>query len=312
MQQVHAFERRMFEILCSKIPHEINYWQRWADGCSGQFRSQFCNASCIRAKDDFGLQTVSWQYFEAHEGKNLSDTLGSIAKCEVKRQMAQYSHGVQTAADVVTLLHKGVSESTKKFNFLHIEEFPSLARIPSKERDSYPVEKIMSMHSIRTIPNGSGLLAQHLTCLKCTTSKFCETCEERTTSDENNNDNDEYDYDEMCTANDSGSDSQSEYDSEDVYEAEFKAGDVVWGKYGKTWYPAKVCAVTELPVSLLKKLKGSYDLIPLKWYVENTFSLIRSRFVDVLAQNRVDEARASKSAETLQKYNEAVSDLRND
>ena len=78
------------------------------------------------------------------------------------------------------------------------------------------------------------------------------------------NDNDEYDYDEMCTANDSGSDSQSEYDSEDVYEAEFKAGDVVWGKYGKTWYPAKVCAVTELRVSLLKKLKGSYDLIPLK------------------------------------------------
>ena len=123
MQQVHAFERRMFEILCSKIPHEINYWQRWADGCSGQFRSQFCNASCIRAKDDFGLQTVSWQYFEAHEGKNLSDTLGSIAKCEVKRQMAQYSHGVQTAADVVTLLHKGVSESTKSLTFSTLKNF---------------------------------------------------------------------------------------------------------------------------------------------------------------------------------------------
>ena len=49
MQQVAAFESRMFEIISDKIPHPILHWQR----CGEQFQSQFCNTECMRANKKF-------------------------------------------------------------------------------------------------------------------------------------------------------------------------------------------------------------------------------------------------------------------
>ena len=107
--------------------------------------------------------------------------------------------------------------------------------------------------------------------------------------------------------------SDIESDIDETYgEAEFRCGDVVWAKYGKTWYPAKICGSTEIPQALKNKLYQSTALVPVLWYVENKHSLVQIQNIDHLSQNRVDEARGSVSEDILVKYNEALSDLRND
>ena len=78
------------------------------------------------------------------------------------------------------------------------------------------------------------------------------------------------------------------------------------GKHGTH----QICGSTEIPQALKNKLYQSTALVPVLWYVENKRSLVQIRNVDHLSRNRVDEARASVSEEV--KYNEALSDLRND
>ena len=223
------------------------------------------------------METVSWEYFEAHEGKNLSDTLGSIVKCEMKRQMDHYPHGVRCAAEVVSLLHQGVSESTKKFKFICIEEFPFIDRIPSVNRDVFEIDAIISMHSIRTVDENA-LLAQNLTCTKCTPSAMCNKCNDMDiyVMENGTDDNSDTDSDEDADDSETDASDQESCESHDEYEEEFKDGDIVWGKYERTWYPARVCAVADLPNVLASRLKDSVDLIPLKWYGENNFSLVRT------------------------------------
>ena len=116
-----------------------------------------------------------------------------------------------------------------------------------------------------------------------------------------------YDQD-IALSDDSDDDSDEAYGNED----EFRPGDVVWAKYQKVWYPAKVALSTDLPSSLKRKLQSSSVFIPVIWYGENKFSLVQIRSIDHLSQIRIDEARASVSDDILIKYNMAVSDLRND
>ena len=101
-------------------------------------------------------------------------------------------------------------------------------------------------------------------------------------------------------------------DDETYGDNEFRPGDVVWAKYTRIWYPAKVCRSSDIPQSLKNKLKQSKTLFPIMWYVENKHSLVQIRNIDQLAQNRVDECRASVSEDILMMYNEALPDLRND
>ena len=315
MQQVKAFEKRMFEIARGVIPHPINHWQRWSDGCSSQFRSEFCNAFCAQSCNEFNLKSTSWEYFESNEGKNISDTLGSLVKCEAQRQMDRYGHGVRTAKDVIKLLEKGLSTSTEKFQFIHVEEFPEIVRIPANQRQSYRIPNILQIHSIRVIEDG--LLAQHLTCVTCTASKLCATCADipasvMTTEEElHSNQNKMY-----CRDDSDADQSCADSDDEEIYTGSFKAGDIVWAKYQGTWYPAQVAKSDDLPSTLATKLRRcNIDAVPLKWYGENRFSLVRPKSIDMLAQNRVDEQRAAVSVagcDILARYHEALSDLRND
>ncbi len=46
-----------------------------------QFRSRHCNGDLKTIGKTLGIDAiVTWCYFEAHEGKNISDTVGSIVK----------------------------------------------------------------------------------------------------------------------------------------------------------------------------------------------------------------------------------------
>ena len=159
-------------------------------------------------------------------------------------------------------------------------------------------------------------VAQHLTCVGCTPSKLCATCadipasvmttEEELLSQQKIHCRDDSDADQSC----------ADSDDEEIYTGSFKAGDIVWAKYQGTWYPAQVAKSDELPSILATKLRRcNMDAVPLKWYGENRFSLVRPKCIDMLAQNRVDEQRAAVSVagcDMLARYNEALSDLRND
>lgn len=308
-QQVSRFEERMFQILRDKVPHQIHHWQRWSDGCGHQFRSRFCNAEIQKIQKRLQLQSVKWEYFEAHEGKNLSDALGSMIKTKCLRKMLDHPDGVRSAGDVVDLI-SDLPESTEKFSFIAVEEFKEFDRIPPKDRDDIPIQSILKVHSIKTVP--CGLLAQLQTCTSCSPSILCDKCLELpptviTEEAEDSEDDGERVCDDDIAITDNDSDSE-----DDTENTETNFGYAVWAKYYRTWYPSKVVSANELPASLKKKLANSEGLVPVQWYGDSSYSLIQQRNVDTLAQNRIDEARAAVSVDMLVKYNNALSDVHND
>ena len=67
-----------------------------------------------------------------------------------------------------------------------------------------------------------------------------------------------------------------------------------------------------IPVVLQKKLKSIEGYIPVEWYGEGKYGLVKKGNTDTLSQNRKDESRAAVSEDMLIKYNLALSDLHND
>lgn len=65
----------MFEIIREKLERPITSW-KFSDGCDGQFRPRYCVIDLMKACKRFSLGHASFDYFEANEGKNISDTLG--------------------------------------------------------------------------------------------------------------------------------------------------------------------------------------------------------------------------------------------
>ena len=57
-------------------------WIRWSDQCAAQFRSRFVVENLLKTRERVSskLTSVAFSYFESHEGKNLSDTIGGILK----------------------------------------------------------------------------------------------------------------------------------------------------------------------------------------------------------------------------------------
>ena len=80
-QQIQQFEHRMFEIVREKLHCPLNHWIRYSDVCWAQFKSGYVVADMLRATENYQVKSVSFKYFESHEGKSCSDSIGSIAKC---------------------------------------------------------------------------------------------------------------------------------------------------------------------------------------------------------------------------------------
>ena len=74
-----------FEIIREKLGRPIVSWKRFSDGCDGRFRSRYTVTDFMKACARFDLKQASFDYFEANEGKNVSDTIGSIVKCAYVR-----------------------------------------------------------------------------------------------------------------------------------------------------------------------------------------------------------------------------------
>ena len=140
-QQVHQFEKRMFQIIRRKCPGAVQNWVRFSDGCASQFRSRKVNADLLKSQKDFDLNQVSFQYFEANEGKNISDSIGSIVKCAFQRGIMKRNEGITTAAEIVKIIRDEVKESTEKFTFFIIEKFEAFSR--NDAEGGYPLAGIL-------------------------------------------------------------------------------------------------------------------------------------------------------------------------
>lgn len=119
-QHVEDFERRAFEIFKEKIHNQVRCWKRFSDGCGVQFWSRYVVANLFEMHASLKLDSISYDRFEANEGKSVSDTLGSITKCAFNRGNLKLDEGIST-------LKSESKPTTKKFNFFHIEEFGSTA-----------------------------------------------------------------------------------------------------------------------------------------------------------------------------------------
>ena len=166
----------MFEIIREKLGRPIHYWARMSDGCSGQFKSRHCVADLMQASSTYDLKQVKFHYFASHEGKNTSDTIGSIVKSALKRGMLKQPEAeIRTDVKVEEIMHTEVKEQTKKFDFFVIEKFDKFGRIPEDERDALQITGIQRVHSL--VARDGTLYIEELSCQKCTVNSVCSDCE---------------------------------------------------------------------------------------------------------------------------------------
>ena len=77
--------------------------------------------------------------------------------------------GNLNVTDVVNVIRGEMKESTKKFVFFHMEEFPTIPRISGC--DDCPIKK---MHTLQL--NGNHAIVQPWICLECTVGMVCDDC----------------------------------------------------------------------------------------------------------------------------------------
>ena len=120
--QVVQFEIEAVNILRSKGIQVTNIL-RFTDTCSNQYRSKNCNSDLRMLPSLLGIEgIITWGYFEAGEGKNLSDTIGALVKMSFVRGMKKEDRGIQSVTDVVEIMRKNIQEETKQFKNLVIVE----------------------------------------------------------------------------------------------------------------------------------------------------------------------------------------------
>ena len=294
---------------------------RLTDGCAHEFRSRFTNSQLKKAKEEFQLDRVTFAYYEANEGKNKSDTTGAIAKQAFTRGICKLDEGVKNSKEIVQVIRSALKEQTKKFSFFIVREFPQISRQPKAHRAALPMKGIMSMHSITY--TCTGLLAKKLSCLECSVESLYDSCsteiptvlfssevKEKPTEDELTQ--------RVQDPDDDGATDCSDSDESDA-EEDIGCGDIVWARKTtrSAYQPACVVSQEHVPEHQRRGLfRGvGHDKVTVQWYPLTgtpTFSRVNLSNVDVLAENRVDAARAAKSSDIHLAYELAIADVRGD
>ena len=127
--QVEKFEIKIFELMEEKFGVRPELWTRWSDQCAAQFKSQYTLRKLAESPDALGFSsgngTVQWSFFETGEGKNDSDSLGSIAKLAYHRGVAKNRDlSVRTGAQVTKLIRENIAMTSTKLQFIEIIEVP--------------------------------------------------------------------------------------------------------------------------------------------------------------------------------------------
>ena len=123
-------------------------------------------------KEELSLTSISYDRFEANEGKSISDTLGSISKCAFQRGIVKRDEGIEDLLGVVELIKSELNVSTKKCTFFEIVSFDFIDRSTSRPRLTIP--NISKLHSVAL--NGTSVISHQWTCTDCTVSVLCDIC----------------------------------------------------------------------------------------------------------------------------------------
>ena len=75
------------------------------------------NQGMFYAPNIFDVKRVSSNFFESHEGKSISDSIGSIVKCVFIREMLKNEQGVSGVDDILSVITSETKPSTKKWIF---------------------------------------------------------------------------------------------------------------------------------------------------------------------------------------------------
>ena len=317
-QQVQKFEERMFHIVRDKLQRPISNWARFTDGCGAQFKSGFTAADLFNALDILNLKSASFNFFESHEGKSISDSIGSIVKCAFVRGMMQNQEGVQNIDDILNLINTHVSSSTKKFEFFIVEKFLRFQKRTANSREYCSIPGIMTFHSLKL--HSGKIYLRDFTCTDCSFDQLCEECKvlkcvDKSKVQKPNEINfiefeadveSDSESETPCDDHDDEGQTDASDDSEEEEAEDYRPGDVVWAKHGRVWYPAQICNLGDIPSALQKRFSNTNAKLLVKWFGENNFSAVATTQIDFLGENLVDAARASRSKYIMEQYNIAL------
>ena len=315
-QQVEEFKKKAFAIFRDHIPYKVVHWKRISDGCGSQFWSGFANL--FKMKEELDLISISYDRFEANEGKSVSDTLGSISKCAFQRGIVKKNGGIADLAEVIELIKSELNVSTKKFTFFEIVPVGFIER--STGRPHLSIANV-SKHSVAL--NGSSIISHKWTCTDCTVALLCNNCKtlqgtsktlikfrEGQSNAEEIPSERFYDNDDDGQTDDGDNDEdlvESEEESDDEEEEKFRPGDIVWGLHGQQWYPGVLCSAIDVPENIRKKFNTIDNKYIIFWYGEENYSLVTK--VERLGITQIDAKRASRSSAIQKLYNRALNDL---
>ena len=284
--QVEVFEKRMIEICEARCGQFFLNWNRWSDNCSGQFKSRNTlgklvgAAEAVLEEESYVDCNVVWEFLEANEAKNESDTIGGFSKTALRQAMLRDPEIlIRTAEEMVAVIQRGLDKSltgSEKYNFVHVEAIPRFDR--ETVSVEIPVKGIRSLHSFSML-NG-GILASQLSCLDCTVAPKCAACLIGKLSVTREAVEAAVEYQRDCLAEDSEDEIEAEFEESDAESGDDVAsnanveddensggsdheeeqswcdpGSVVWVLWGRRRYPAKVVLLPDLPTDIRANLR---------------------------------------------------------
>ena len=113
-----------------------------------------------------------------HEGKNISDTIGSIAKGAFNRGKAKKDVGISGISQVVQIIRENVREKTEKFSFFIVEEMEPCRRPEKGEQKPKGLLLPGISKFLYIYFNSKGSVrGQELSCKICSVRQICSKCD---------------------------------------------------------------------------------------------------------------------------------------
>ena len=93
------------------------------------------------------MQKVSFNYFESHEGKSCSDSIGSIVNSSFTKGMLTSQEVVCNIDDILAVVQNESKQSTKEFDFCIVDKVGWFQKKLAHSREYCQIDGIIVLHS---------------------------------------------------------------------------------------------------------------------------------------------------------------------
>jgi hypothetical protein len=184
---VHHFDKLTIAYIRETLGMTCSGYIRFSDGCKAQFKSRRAVIDLERLAAELGLDFVSFHFFASHEGKNLSDQLGSIMKAayfRIRLEMLasdQFATEVLSALVACSLMGKRLevaSERRKGYQHIHLQYVDVIDHVREDVvTNRAPLSHIMQKHMMLMFRPRSGPWAGKMRLMTAQyTCSVCQTC----------------------------------------------------------------------------------------------------------------------------------------